>query len=80
MKDIEGSSFGETLRDSILVPELSQQPSIGTTDYSAGILELSTFDRLVYVICILEHYTSKQCAMLARTYPARKSRKCEIGH
>jgi len=63
VKDIEGSSFGETPRDSILMPE-SSQPSIGSTDYSAGILELSNFDRLVYVICNLEHYTSGQCALL----------------
>lgn len=64
VRDIDGLSFGDAPRDSIpLVPEPSQ-PSIGTTDYSAGILELSNFDRLVYVICILERYTSGRCAML----------------
>jgi hypothetical protein len=64
VKDIEGLSFGDTPSDSIpLVPE-SSQPFIGTTDYSAGILELSNFERLVYVICIVECYASQQCAML----------------
>jgi len=65
VKDIEALSFGNTPGgDSIpLIPE-SSRPPIGTTDYSAGILELSNSDRLVYVICILEHYTSEQCALL----------------
>ena len=64
VKDIEGLSFGVTPGDSIpLVPE-SSQPFIGTTDYSAGILELSNFERLVYVICNLEHRASRQCALL----------------
>jgi DNA-directed RNA polymerase specialized sigma24 family protein len=64
VKDIEGLSFSDTPRDSIpLVPE-SSQGVIRATDYSAGILELNDLDRLVYVICILERYTSRQCALL----------------
>lgn len=64
VKDSDGLSFGDTPRDSIpLVPE-SSRPFIGTTDYSAGILELSNFERLVYVICIVEHCASLQCALL----------------
>ena len=46
-----------------LIPE-SPQACVGTTDCSAGILELSNFDRLVYVICIIELYTSRHCALL----------------
>lgn len=64
VKDVEGLSFGDTARDSIpLVPE-SSQAVIRATDYSAGILELNNLDRLVYVICILERYTGRQCALL----------------
>jgi hypothetical protein len=46
-----------------LIPE-SSQVCVGTTDCSAGILELSGFDRLVYVICIIADYTSRHCALL----------------
>jgi DNA-directed RNA polymerase specialized sigma24 family protein len=34
------------------------------TDESAGILEMSDFDRLVYVLCSLEHYSTRDCAAL----------------
>ena len=37
---------------------------IGVTDDSAGILELSDFDRLVYVLYFLEHYPTRDCALL----------------
>ncbi len=49
-----------------LIPP-SSQASIGAGDYSAGILELNSFERLVYVICILENYSSRHCALLLRT-------------
>ena len=49
-----------------LVPP-TNQASIRAGDYSAGIFDLSSFDRLVYVICVLEHYTSRHCALLLRT-------------
>ncbi len=37
---------------------------IGITDDSAGILELSDFDRLVYVLYFLEGYPTRDCALL----------------
>lgn len=49
-----------------VIPPSSRAPA-GLADYSAGVLELSSFDRLVYVICVLEHYTSRHCALLLRT-------------
>jgi hypothetical protein len=33
----------------------------------AGILDLSDFDRLVYVLCVLEHFSMLDCAMLLGT-------------
>jgi hypothetical protein len=38
--------------------------AVGVWEYSAGILELSDCDRLAYVICVLENYSSLDCALL----------------
>ena len=46
------------VHDSLLRRETS------VTDESAGILELSDFDRLVYVLHFLEHYPMRDCAAL----------------
>ena len=51
-------------KDSIPVLPSRSQSSAGAEDYSSGILELSNFDRLVYVICVLEQYSSRHCALL----------------
>jgi hypothetical protein len=51
---------------SIPVIPFSSHASAGTADYSAGILELSSFERLVYVICVLERYSSRHCGLLLR--------------
>jgi len=42
----------------------AQRSARDETNESAGILELSDFDRLVYVICTLENYPTRDCAML----------------
>jgi len=44
--------------------DTSLRCALSRSDYSAGILELSDFDRLVYVICVLERYASVHCALL----------------
>lgn len=54
----------DTQIDSTPLIPVSPQACVGTMDCSAGILELSSFDRLVYVICIIELYTSRHCALL----------------
>ena len=80
--DIGGRSLSDTPRDSIpLVPE-SSQAILRATDYSAGILELNTLDRLVYVICILECYTGRQCALLLgrSREKVREARSCALAH
>ena len=41
-----------------------QRSAGGACDESAGILELRDFERLVYVICTLEHYPTRDCANL----------------
>lgn len=67
VKEFGVDSPGGLQIDSIpLIPE-SSQAWVGTTDFSAGILELSSFDRLVYVLCIIEHYSSRHCALLLST-------------
>ena len=54
----------------------------GAADYSSGIFELSNFDRLVYVICVLEHYTSLHCALLLRSSGSavRQARARALAH
>ena len=42
----------------------SRRSAIDVSDDSLGILQLSDFDRLVYVICILERYPTRDCAAL----------------
>lgn len=64
--EFEFDSPQDTQIDSIPLTPESSQACVGTTDYSAGILELNSFDRLVYVICIIELYTSQHCALLLR--------------
>lgn len=44
----------------------SRRSAIGISDESAGILQLNDFDRLVYVICVLEQYPTRDCAALLR--------------
>jgi hypothetical protein len=64
--EFEGDAPCDTGSNSIpLIPE-SSQVYAGSTDCSAGIFGLSSFDRLVYVLCIVEHYTSRHCALLLR--------------
>jgi hypothetical protein len=60
---VQADAFAGTVQ---CEPSHSAQNSIhyAIADYSLGILELSDFDRLVYVICILENYTSDQCGLL----------------
>jgi hypothetical protein len=43
---------------------ISAQGALSDSDESIGILHLSDFDRLVYVICVLESYTTRDCATL----------------
>lgn len=54
----------------------------GAADYSSGILELSNFDRLVYVICVLEHYTNLHCALLMHSSRSavRQARARALAH
>jgi hypothetical protein len=49
-----------------LLPSIHVLPksALGAWEYSAGILELSDLDRLAYVICVLENYSSLDCALL----------------
>jgi hypothetical protein len=42
----------------------SQQSAMDALDQSPAILQLSDLDRLVYVICLVEHYPIGDCAML----------------
>ena len=42
----------------------SHRSSIAASDDSLGILQFSDFGRLVHVICILEHYPTRDCAVL----------------
>ena len=44
--------------------QTSAQDALSDSDESAGILHLSDFDRLVYVLCVLESYTTRDCATL----------------
>ena len=64
--ELELDSPQDTQINSIPLTPESSQACVGTMDCSAGILQLSSFDRLVYVICIIEHYTSRHCALLLR--------------
>jgi DNA-directed RNA polymerase specialized sigma24 family protein len=43
---------------------IHRSKNVGTSDDSAGLLQLSDFDRLVYVICVVERYPSRDCAAL----------------
>lgn len=47
----------------------SRRRAIGTSAESAGILELSDLDRLVYVVCVLERYPTQDCALLLGKSP-----------
>jgi hypothetical protein len=42
----------------------SQESAIDASDESPGLLLLSDFDRLAYVISIVEHYPARDCAKL----------------
>ena len=46
------------------VPKSLLRRDASVTDESAGILELSDFDRLVYVLHFFEHYPARDCAAL----------------
>lgn len=69
VKEVMSTSVPRAARESGQLAVQSSQPFIGTTDYSAGILELTDFDRLVYVICIVEHCTTDRCALLLGALP-----------
>lgn len=45
-------------------PAIHRYKIVGASDDSAGLLQLSDFDRLVYVICVLERYPGRDCAAL----------------
>jgi hypothetical protein len=45
-------------------PAIHHSRDVGASDDSAGLLQMSDFDRLVYVICALERYPSRDCAAL----------------
>jgi hypothetical protein len=47
----------------------SQDDSLGTNAESESILDLPTFDRCVFVICVLEHYSMYDCALLLGRTP-----------
>ena len=64
--ELEGDPSRDTGTDSFPLTPESSQVSAGTTDCSAGIFGLSGFDRLVYVLCVVEHHTSRHCALLLR--------------
>ena len=42
--------------------QTSARDALSDSNESAGILRLSDFDRLVYVICVLERYPTRDCA------------------
>jgi len=42
--------------------QTSARDALSDSNESAGILHLSDLDRLVYVICVLEHYPTRDCA------------------
>jgi hypothetical protein len=42
----------------------SQRSAIDAMDEPVGVLQLSDFDRLVYVICLVEKYSTRDCATL----------------
>jgi len=64
VKDMQPASVSALQTESVSQLPAAAEPPIGSSDYSAGILELSNLDRLVYVICVLEHYTVQHCALL----------------
>jgi hypothetical protein len=40
-----------------------RRSAVDTSDDSVGLLELSDFDRIVYVICVIERYSTRDCAL-----------------
>jgi hypothetical protein len=65
VKGIQGDSLSDTSQpEPIPSAHVLPQSAPGTWEYSAGNLELNDFDRLAYVICVLEHYSSLHCALL----------------
>jgi hypothetical protein len=48
-------------------------------DESAEILQLSDFDRLVYVISFIEHYPARDCATLSGKAAAGRRGRAESG-
>jgi len=57
-------SLGKSRRPESLPAIHDSEYVISPTDDSAGLLQLSDFDRLVYVICVLERYSTRDCAAL----------------
>lgn len=54
-----GRSLGEAS-----IPSIPETQQIGACDDLAAVVQLSDLDRLVWVICILERYTTSHCAKL----------------
>ena len=65
VKDMQDDSLSGTSRPELISSvHVLKQGAPGTNEYSAGILELNDADRLAYVICVLENYSSLDCALL----------------
>jgi DNA-directed RNA polymerase specialized sigma24 family protein len=62
---IPGYSLGKLPQQELFrAVHKSRQSAIAVADEPAGVLLLKDFDRLVYVICVLEQYTARDCAVL----------------
>ena len=65
VRGIQGDSLSGTFQpEPVPSAHVPPQSERGTWEYSARVLELNDFDRLAYVICVLEHYSSLHCALL----------------
>lgn len=52
------------LREKLPVGDSDRECGGGTMAESSGVLTLDEFERLVYVICVVEHYPIRDCALL----------------
>lgn len=60
---VQGHSLGTVRRREPTINK-ARQSAVGASDDSAGILELSDDDRLIYVLCVIERYSIRDCASL----------------
>jgi DNA-directed RNA polymerase specialized sigma24 family protein len=70
VRGLGGQPFVKTKRDADNgLVAFSPDDSLGAVAESEAILELPDFDRLVFVICVLERYSMRDCALLLGRSP-----------